>query len=127
MKHLILFLFVVVFSGLNAQQTIMPAQTHAAIQVIQKDLQQNRSIPSGKVLDFYPVYKANGQYTIAVLCKVNDSFRKAEAEQNGFEVGTVIGHIATIRMPLSWLREDFYYPGIEYLEVAEKIAPELDG
>jgi subtilisin family serine protease len=127
MKHLCLILFSACFSFLHGQQTIMSAQTISAIHVIQADLHQNRSLPSNQVIDFYPIYKESGAYKIAVLCKINSSFQKAEAIRDGLEVGTIIGNVATIRMPLSRLTKDFFYPGIEYLEVAEKIAPELDG
>ena len=104
----------------------MPAHTHAAIKVIQNDLFQNRSTPSQHVLDYYPVYKTNGNYFIAALGKINPSFDKTRAIQDGFEVGAVIGSIVSMRIPLHLFREDFSYPGIEYIEVAEKIEPELD-
>jgi len=127
MKNIVSLIASLAFSTcMYAQSVIMPAQTHAAIQVIQKDLGHSRSIPSQEVSNFYPIYKSSGQYYIAVLCKVNPSFKKADAIRDGFEVGTVIGPIVSMRMPLALLKENFSYPGIEYLEVAEKIAPELD-
>jgi len=61
------------------------------------------------------------------LCKVNSAFNKAAAIKDGFEVGAVIGHIASIRIPLNVFTENFSYPGIEYIEMAEKLEPELDG
>ena len=114
-------------SLVSAQSTLMPAQTKAAIQVIQRDLSANRNLVSREVIDLYPIYNIKGQHMIAVLCKVNSSFRKADAIRDGFDVGAIIGTIASMRMPLDRLHEAFTYPGIEYLEVAEKIAPELDG
>jgi minor extracellular serine protease Vpr len=113
--------------ALQAQSTIMPAHTKAAIEVISADLGSHRNIPSQKVLDFYPIYRTQGKYQIAVLCKVNDQFDKAQAMRDGLDVGAVIGKIASMRMPVEYLTEAFSYPGIEYLEVAEKIHPELDG
>jgi minor extracellular serine protease Vpr len=128
MKNVLFLLLLLVCSAhLFAQPASMPAQTHAAMQVIQKDLQQNRSIPSREVRDFYPIYSHNDQDYIAVLCKVNADFNKADAIRDGYDVGAVIGNIVSMRIPLHRLREDFSYPGIEYIEVAEKIAPELDG
>jgi len=128
MKNLLSILILLAgYMHMSAQSTVMPAQTQAAIQVIQRDLQNDRSVPSSKVMDFYPIYAKAGKPYIAVLCKVNSSFRKADAIRDGFDVGTIIGSIASMRIPLSMLHEDFAYPGIDYLEVAEKIAPELDG
>lgn len=43
MKNLLTLTLLVTNFYLNAQVTIMPAQTHAAIQVIQHDLNQNRT------------------------------------------------------------------------------------
>lgn len=127
MKTLIVIFFLLVFSSsVFAQATLMPAQTHAAIQVIQKDLNHNRSTPSQHVLDYYPVYKTGDSYFIAVLGKINSSFNKARAIRDGFDVGAVIGSIVSMRMPLYLLQDGFSYPGIEYIEVAEKIDPELD-
>lgn len=128
MKNSICLYFLMAFASLvSAQSTLMPAQTKAAIQVIQRDLHANRNLLSREVINLYPVYNSKGQYMIAVLCKVNASFRKADAIRDGFAVGAVIGPIASMHMPLDRLQEGFTYPGIEYLEVAEKIAPELDG
>ncbi len=128
MKNSICLYFLLAFASLvSAQSTLMPAQTKAAIQVIQRDLSANRNLVSREVIDLYPIYNNKGQYVIAVLCKVNASFRKEDAIRDGFDVGAVIGTIASMRMPLERLNEAFTYPGIEYIEVAEKIAPELDG
>ncbi|HEX5111833.1 MAG TPA: hypothetical protein VFV79_03240, partial [Saprospiraceae bacterium] len=105
----------------------MPAQTKAAMEVIGKEFSNNRDVPSQKILDFYPIYPYKGQLTIATLCKVNNAFDKAAAIKAGFAVGAVIGHIASLRIPLHLFKENFSYPGIEYLEMAEKLEPELDG
>ncbi len=104
----------------------MPAQTKAAMRAIHKDEASHRETPSQKILDFYPVYKYDGQLYIAVLCRVNDSFNKNGAIRDGFEVGAVVGHVASMRIPLSQFRENFSYPGIDYIEMAEKLEPELD-
>lgn len=109
-----------------AQRAIMPAHTIAAIRTIDKTYQHTRNTPSDHLLNFYPIYKENGQFRIAALAKINSSFNKADAIRDGFDVGAIVGNIASMRMPLHLLREDFSYPGIEYIEVAEKIEPELD-
>ncbi|MEP6795269.1 MAG: S8 family peptidase [Saprospiraceae bacterium] len=127
MKNIISFFAFLLIGHSISAQAIMPASTHAAIQVIQKDINHNRSFPSQQVVDFYPIYKTADHYDIAVLCKINSSFDKAQAIRDGFDVGAVIGSIVSMRMPLYLLREGFSYTGIDYIEVAEKIAPELDG
>lgn len=119
-------LCLICLGGLHAQYAIMPAQTIAAINVVQKDLQVNRDVPSAQIVDMFPIYRMNGEYYVAVLCKVNSDFNKARAIRDGFEVGTIIGSIATMRIPIQLLQENFSYPGITYLEVAEKISPALD-
>lgn len=127
MKNCILIcLLLVPFFCLTAQQTIMPAHTHAAIEVIRKEMSNNRNLPSQRVLDFYPIYKMKGRYMISAMAKVNASFNKAQAINDGIEVGAVVGSIVTMRIPVEMLREGFSYPGIVYLEVADKTEPELD-
>lgn len=128
MKRLYYLAILVMVSGIaTAQQTLMPACTKAAMQVIQKDLVKNRSLPSQKVIDFYPIYRFNGQYYIAVMGKVNSVFRKSSAIADGIDVGAMIGPVISMRIPLFMFRENFSYPGIEYLEMAEKLDPDLDG
>lgn len=126
MKNLILFTLFLAFASVVYGQAKMPAHTIAAIRVIHQDLVHNRSIPSQHVLDFYPVYRIDGKYLIAALGKVTSTFDKVRATQDGFEVGAIIGSIVSLRIPLYMLHEGFTYPGIEYIEVADKIEPELD-
>ena len=104
----------------------MPAHTIAAIKTIDKTFHHDRNTPSQHALNFYPIYKEDAQYRIAVLAKINHSFSKEDAMRDGFDVGAIVGKIASMRIPLNLLREDFSYPGIEYIEVAEKLEPELD-
>ena len=127
MKHLFLFFSLLFIStSFFAQKAQMPAHTKAAIQTIRKSFSNNRNNPSDHVLNFYPVYTHEGQYKIAVLTKINSAFDKDAAIRDGFDVGAIIGSVASMRIPLHFMKEDFSYPGIEYIEVAEKIAPELD-
>src|SRR5687768_4235527 len=127
MKTIYLLISFLVFSVPNyAQKAVMPAHTIAAIRTIEKSYQHERNTPSQHALNFYPIYKEKTQYRIAVLAKVNSSFNKADAIRDGYDVGAIVGNVASMRMPLHLLREDFSYPGIEYIEVAEKIEPELD-
>ncbi len=125
MKRLFYLLGLILPSFAFGQHTIMPAQTLAAIHQIQRSMSQERNQPSKDITDFYPIYATRHGYEIAVLAKVNAGFDKSRAVQDGLDVGTIIGSIASLRMPLAMLHEDFAYPGIEYLEVAEKIGPDL--
>ncbi|MDQ3016127.1 MAG: S8 family serine peptidase, partial [Bacteroidota bacterium] len=127
MKNIYLFSYLLFAANcLSAQQAIMPAHTYAALQVIHKDLNYQRNAPSQHVLDYYPIYQTKGQYLISALAKVNSHFDKSQAIEDGIEVGAVIGKIVTMRIPLDMLYEGFSYPGIEYIEVADKNEPELD-
>lgn len=104
----------------------MPAHTVAAARVFKEYLNNERSVPPKDALDLYPVYRTGSEYKIATLAKINSGFTRSDAIKDGFEVGAVIGNIVSMRIPLHFLNEDFSYPGIEYIEVAEKIEPELD-
>ncbi|MEO6133166.1 MAG: S8 family peptidase [Saprospiraceae bacterium] len=127
MKNFILFpILFFVTTYISAQPAVMPASTHAAIQVIQKDMNHNRNLPSQHVLDFYPIYRTKGKFLISAMAKVNSSFDKTHALVDGIEVGAVVGSIITLRIPIELLREGFSYQGIEYIEISEKAEPELD-
>lgn len=124
--YLISFLFLTINSSLSGQAAQMSSQTRAAIHVIQKNLLHNRSVPTQRILDYYPIYRSGDNYFLAALGKINASFDKSQAIRDGFDVGAIIGSIISLRIPLYRLSENFSYPGIEYIEVAEKIEPELD-
>jgi len=126
MKTISTLLFLFLFSA-GFSQTKMPAQTIGAIQVIGNDLKKNENLPSKNILNYYPVHFSNGQYFISTLCKVNSTFSKSSAIENGFQVGAVIGKVATVQVPLHLFTMNFSFPGIEYIEVAEKMEPFLDG
>jgi subtilisin family serine protease len=122
----IVFLLTLLFPEfLSAQKTIMPAQTLAAIEQLQESISPDRNAPSQEVIDLLPVYKEKGGLMISVMCRISDAFDPVMAEADGLIVGAMINHIATLRIPIHLLTKDFAYPGIEYLEVAEKIAPTL--
>ena len=125
MRTILTLFFASIISFATAQSTIMPASTFAAIQVIQEDLAQNRNVLSNQTTNFFPIYPLHGELHVATICKINEVFSKAEATLAGLQVGTIIGDIATLQIPLSKLHHDFTFPGIEYLEVAEKVGPEL--
>ncbi len=127
MKSLILIsAFPVLCTQLFSQVAVMPSQTHAAMHAIQKDLNPSRSEPSKKILDFYPIYTIGTKYHVATLAKTNAEFDKTQAIEDGFDVGAVVGSVVSMRVPLYLFHEGFTYPGIEYIEVAEKLDPELD-
>ncbi|MFZ5552180.1 MAG: S8 family serine peptidase, partial [Bacteroidota bacterium] len=125
-KPFILFLLVVITSG-GFSQTRFPAFTIGAMQVIQKDLDANRGIPSKKIQQCYPVNKINGNYYVSVLCKVNSSYNKTIARENGFLPGALVGNVASLSVPVELFHAQFSFPGIEYMEMAEKTEPLLDG
>src|SRR5688500_18800082 len=112
--------------SLYSQKASMPAHTVAAIRTIQKAFSNNRNILPVEVKNFYPVYETEGRYMIAVLAKINPAFDKADAIRNGFEIGAMTSSIVSMRIPLHLLKENFSFTGIEYIEVAEKIEPELN-
>lgn len=125
MKQIVLPL-ALLFASILHGQVVMPAQTLAAIQVIRQATQKGRQAPDPATIDFFPIYPSPDGYRIAALARVAPTFDRTAATRDGLAVGAVIGPIATLQIPLSMLTEEFSYPGIEYLEVAEKIAPELD-
>lgn len=128
MKRLYLFLtllFCLTGSTEIISQTQMSSSTMAGITSIRKSLNLNRGIPPQEVVDFYPIHRHEGRYYVSTIAKTDAEFSKSDYRRNGFKVGATIKDIVTIQIPI----EELFikdYPGLAYLEFAEKIEPELD-
>lgn len=118
--------FSVVFSQ-NPSEIKMPAHTIGSIQTLKKQLAKNNGFPNQLMQRKFAIHKINGRYLIDVLCKVNSNFSATAAIENGFYIGAISGNVVSLKIPLELFNEQFYFPGIEYLESSTIMEPYLDG
>jgi minor extracellular serine protease Vpr len=78
------------------------------------------------MLKQYPLYKTHSGYSLAFLAKKNPDFNPTTLTDHGMEIGSIIGNIFTVRVPVTSLSLVTQLSGVEYLEVAGKVSPELN-
>lgn len=74
----------------------------------------------------FPIYTLQGETVISLLGKVNSTFHASHLTQAGITVGSRIGDVITLKVPLDKLEILFSTPGLSYLEIASKIQPHLN-
>ena len=71
-----------------------------------------------------PIYSVNGNLCISTIAKTNQKFQPAQLREK-YIVTSQVGTIACIKIPLHEINFPFEIQGVEYLEIAQKIAPQL--
>lgn len=67
----------------------------------------------------------SSQNIVALVAKVNENFDAKEWEESGVKIGSRIGNIITLRAAKASLSNVEDLAGIDYLEVAQKVSPNL--
>jgi subtilisin family serine protease len=119
--------FIASWSTGSAQSSMTPG-TRFAITTISKEYKtsEGKSIRWSQLVDQYPIYKSKGVYHVSFLAKKSSLFNRELLLERGIEIGSEIGNIITMRAPVDVLPELFNLPGLSYLEVAGKVAPDLN-
>ncbi len=106
-------------------------QTHYShsCMIFSEDHKDLKSIDPAEMSDFltkYPVSLHKGRYYLSALALINDSFSQNTLSEMNIRTGSITGEFATLRIPLDLFLNQTLIPGIDYLEIAEKISPMLD-
>lgn len=109
-------------------QPRMTTETRYIIQTVEGEFKQHGDKTSKWkwMINQYPIYLMQGKFTMAFVAKKNHSFSMLDIQNSGIVVGSVVGDIVTMRVPVTNLSEVFTLPGIQYIELARKIYPDLD-
>lgn len=122
------FFFIIMFNWIPplSAQVKMSGETHLSIHRIQKTIAENRNYTLDDLQQF-PAMKLNGAVCISFLAKVNHDF-DASLLENNYQVytGSRTGDIVSFRIPVQQLNNAENLPGINYLQIAEKIRPDLN-
>lgn len=96
------------------------------IQSIQKNFKTNNGKLSAKIVNDFPINVINNVSYLSLLAQVNSDFNKSELESNSIIVGARIKDIVTLKIPVSGLGSIQGLNGINILQVAGKIRPQLN-
>ncbi len=120
---------VVVFSSLALQaQPKMTCETRYVIKTA-SDLYKLGDLQSANWKQFIlsqPMYSHGSSYTLSFLAKKNADFNASTFAEKGIIIGSQIGDILTLRVPMDALADISHMPGLAYLEIAGKVDPDLD-
>jgi minor extracellular serine protease Vpr len=123
----ILILVVLNVLQVNAQAK-MSSETRYAIQQVNLEYKTSKG-NSAKWTDLcktYPIYKQGSTFALSFIAKRNDSFNTASITKKGIVIGSEIGEIVTLRVPVELLDEVNLLGELEYIEVPGKVSPDLD-
>lgn len=72
-----------------------------------------------------PIYQVFGEYCISTVASVTSSFTKSDLQGKYF-LGSQIGNVVTLKIPLKSVVKDLQINNVEFLQVAERIQPTLN-
>ena len=125
MKKVLFFLSLLFCLNIFAQSEASN-NCKATINLIKNDLLENNSIVSDKIKSKYPINTINGCDYLSILTKVGSGYDRLALESEGILVGSQVKNIVSIKYPVNKIDAIFEMPGVEYLQVAEKMAPNLN-
>jgi minor extracellular serine protease Vpr len=87
---------------------------------------KNTTLPA-HVASQYGMYYKNGEYHAGALVWFDKLlFSKSDFTSRGIVVSTIVGDVATFRIPLSQLSFVINHPAIKYIEAGETVEPDLN-
>ena len=122
----LLFVAFVALSNVLSGQVKIPAASQQLITELRTISQAESYLDwSEENTGKYPIHHIQNRHYLSTLAKVSSDF-KASLLPDGMLVGTRIGDIITLKIPLDQLSDINRLEGVEYLEVSGKIQPHLD-
>lgn len=94
--------------------------------IIKNDLIENNYSVSEAIKSKYPINTINGTDYLSILTKVGAEFDRSVLESEGILVGSQVSNIVSMKYPLSKINAIYDMPGVEHLQVAEKMMPNLN-
>ena len=116
-------LFLSLWTSIGVAQVKVPAITQQAINEIE-EIHQNKKSSDKKLEDLYPILKISGKDYISTIAKVGAGFSENNLP-TGFVVGSRIGDIITLKIPVDQIHQIQFVQNVEYLEMASKIQPNV--
>jgi minor extracellular serine protease Vpr len=126
MKYSLIFLAFITFFQVSGQ-TLLGPETRHTIQQLQVALAEPEAQVDDVVAQFsnLPIYQVQGQWCLSTLALITPEFDRYSIEDLCF-VGSVIGDVATLKVPLTKLKYCAELQGLRFLQIAPKISPDLN-
>jgi subtilisin family serine protease len=107
-------------------QVKIPANSKADIQLIIENAKLNNGIPTKVMMDRFAINYINSEYYVSFIAKTASNFDAYELQSLGIISGKPINSIVSLKIPVFSLGEINTLFGIEVLQLAGKIKPDLD-
>jgi minor extracellular serine protease Vpr len=121
MRHLI-FIFCLLYIKTIEAQPKIPASSRALFH----ELEASRTLDISELQHKFPLIKIHNEYKLSCVAKINHLYDAEALKIQGISTGSRIGKIVTVRVPLNKLDIIKNFPGIDYLEIAARVSPELE-
>lgn len=119
----VIFLF---FTFISISQVKISANSKADISMIASDFKKNNGISSTSIKSRFAVYTIHGSDYVSFLGQTNQQFSRNALTQLGIIVGAKIEKIVSLKIPVSQIDNLTNLPGIELIQLAGKVRPDLD-
>ena len=107
-------------------QVKIPANSKSDIQLIIENAKLNNGIPTKVMMDRFAINYINSEYYVSFIAKTASNFDAYELQSLGIISGKPINSIVSLKIPVFSLGEINTLFGIEVLQLAGKIKPDLD-
>lgn len=113
------------FVGWNQRQSQQNLSEWQLLQTVSKHYTQSHTIDE-TMLQRFPINKIHGIYYVSLFGKTQPNVSWSVFRNAGVLVGSTIGDIATIKVPLELMNELDFSTVYSYVEIPAKVAPNLD-
>lgn len=126
MKHFIFCLFVLAPLFHFSQQVAIPANTKADIKLIRKEILFNHGRIEKKLFDRFAFHQIGDGFYVSFLAKISSSYNAEYFSNIGIIANQPINGIVSLKVPVEQLTQVEFLPGLEIIQLAGKIKPDLD-
>ncbi|NDE03773.1 MAG: hypothetical protein EB003_03845 [Flavobacteriia bacterium] len=124
-----LVLVFALFIALNAHVWSAPLMSHSdrlEIQQIQSELLRSNGAVSKELQSKHPIYNLDGRWYLSMLGRCNAAFKPEELQWQRILFQKPIAGLLSLKVPLQKLAALSSLKGLDYLEIAGRIIPNLD-
>jgi minor extracellular serine protease Vpr len=119
------FLLLVFFTLCSYSQTKQGLSLLVFQHEMEKEMKQGGN-NTENFIEKHAVHKHQGVDYLSCMAVVSPNYCPSKLQAIGVRAGEKIGRFATLRIPISMITPDLDLPGVEYIDIARKINPNLD-